>query len=340
MTLNIYNQYIDHDEMQFLNVYNSTYSYTPYSVNEAEHIQNSSYFMKEQEEEICNFAYLPNRIISDNPPVPSMPNSHKNGQSQYDPGAWNRSYSNKNRLIVPQHLYFNNNQRMITPVYQESNINLHNSNYNDDMIENSQRDKQIEVQNDTPTNISTMSLYSVPDDISELTSHLYSQDLYKGIQNQVIENRYFEIDVGPNEHQMKGWSITPTNILKINFEPSNSDVIAVSLRCDDSIGMSDPDIFLGASSPKFNVSKNNLLYLPFLKISKEMIQGPTKGFEFKLVYSLIVNGKVVYKEFSRPFRLHSSGGMTNTNKIAKPYHFVLKNEISEPQRKRRSKSKE
>lgn len=153
--------------------------------------------------------------------------------------------------------------------------------------------------------------------------------------------KYFDIEVGPDEHQIKGWNITPTNILKINFQPSNSDVIAVSLRCDESMGLSDPDIFLGASSPKFNISPNNLLYLPFLKISKEMLQGPTKNFEFKLVYSLIVNGKVVHRMFSRPFKIFTNGTPNQilTLKNHNSFNFVLKYESTESKRKKRNTSR-
>lgn len=121
------------------------------------------------------------------------------------------------------------------------------------------------------------------------------------------DKKYFEIEIGPNQYQVKDWFITPTNKLKINFEPSTSDVISVYLKCDSNMGLKDPEIFLGAVSPKFNLTENRCICIPNLKISKEMIQGPTKGFKFRLKYSLLSKGKEVSRLFSEPFLLFSSG---------------------------------
>lgn len=117
-----------------------------------------------------------------------------------------------------------------------------------------------------------------------------------------------ELLIGPEQHQVKDWFITPTNALKINIEPSSSDVIAVYLRCEESMGLSDPEIFLGAVSPKFNLVGKDCVYIHNLKISKEMVQGPTKGYKFCLMYTLLSRGKEVYRLNSNPFHLYSRSG--------------------------------
>lgn len=118
--------------------------------------------------------------------------------------------------------------------------------------------------------------------------------------------QYFKITVGPGAHQVKDRLITPTNELELLYEPSSSEVLAVYLKCDDSLGLSDSEIFLAAVSPKFNLSDDKSLKLSSLKISKEMIQGPTRGFKFSLLFVLFSQGKEVYRVNSQPFELWSS----------------------------------
>lgn len=137
------------------------------------------------------------------------------------------------------------------------------------------------------------------------------------ISSDVNNMGHFRVIAGPDSHQVKDWYITPTNILELNYEPENSDIIAVFLRCDVSMGLSDPDIFLSARSPKFNTGSNQI-HLPNLKIVREMIQGPTKGFKFCLMYILLSKGKEVWRVKSDPFYLWSSGGFPqNLNLIEK-----------------------
>lgn len=118
---------------------------------------------------------------------------------------------------------------------------------------------------------------------------------------------YFRIVTGPDPHQVKDWYITPTNVLELNYEPKNSDIIAVYLSCDSSMGLCDPEIFLCAKSPKFT-SVSNQIHLSNLKIGRGMIQGPTKGYKFRLVYILLSDGKEAWRVKSEPFHLWSSGG--------------------------------
>lgn len=171
------------------------------------------------------------------------------------------------------------------------------------------------------------------------TEHKIISVPHSKIDETIEDKKYFEIEIGPNQYQVKDWFITPTNKLKINFDPATSDVISVYLKCDPTMGLKDPEIFLGAVSPKFNLSENRCICIPNLKISKEMIQGPTKGFKFRLKYSLLSKGKEVAKVFSEPFLLFSSGVYPDHLKLQKnkkenQYKFINDNGLV-PKRSKR-----
>lgn len=124
-----------------------------------------------------------------------------------------------------------------------------------------------------------------------------------------------ELVTGPEPHQVKDWFITPTNVLRLNMEPSSSDVIVVYLKCEDNMGLSDSEIFLGAFSAKFNLVRTDCVYLYNLKITKEMVQGPTKGYKFSLLYSLVSKDKEIFRFCSNAFCLYSRSGFPSHLKL-------------------------
>src|SRR5690606_16475075 len=98
----------------------------------------------------------------------------------------------------------------------------------------------------------------------------------------------------------------PVNVVKVNYTPSNSDILVVKLMCDPAMKLNDCEFFLTALSPKYQTDDSDRLYLPNLKISKDMLKGRTKGYKFKLVYSLFIKGEETYRVLSEPFDLWSN----------------------------------
>lgn len=203
------------------------------------------------------------------------------------------------------------------------------------------------------------SIQSKPSNLSNIASNVYQKNVYSHIKGSSIENsdsetsrdspspkkNYFKVLVGPDSHQVKDWFITPTNILELDYEPENSDIIAVYLGCDSSMGLNDPEIFLCAKSPKFN-SISNQIHLSNLKIARGMIQGPTKGFKFCLIYILLSYGKEVWRVKSEPFHLWSSGGFPSNLNLYEKQQEHLKslslgnsfNDDRESPRRKRTKA--
>jgi len=147
------------------------------------------------------------------------------------------------------------------------------------------------------------------------------------IKNPII------LQMGPGEHQIKDYNFQPVNILYVNYTAQSSDYISVKLICDPKMNRVDPEVFILAFSPAFAVDESNLVFLPNLKISKEMLKGRTKGFNFYLEYSLIVKGNEVHSVRSNPFRLWSNVNQTGFPR-EKREEYVTQTETINKKRKR------
>jgi hypothetical protein len=118
--------------------------------------------------------------------------------------------------------------------------------------------------------------------------------------------RKVEVTCGPAKHQVKEFNILPNNTLCINYEPKNSDYILIRLLCDKKMRRREKVIFMSAVSAKHAANEDGQIVLHNLKISKEMLQGRTKGFKFCLAYTLVVDGKEVETIKSNTFYIWSN----------------------------------
>lgn len=114
------------------------------------------------------------------------------------------------------------------------------------------------------------------------------------------------LESGPGVHQIKEYNIKPPSIIRINYTPSNSDILIVKLVCDKAMGLKDQEFFLAAVSPKYSADDSDRIYFTNLKISKDMLKGRTKGYTFHLSYCIFSNGEEKYKILSEPFYLWSN----------------------------------
>lgn len=114
------------------------------------------------------------------------------------------------------------------------------------------------------------------------------------------------LEAGPGCHQIKEYNIRPVNVIRVNYTPRNSDILVVKLMCDPAMKLKDCEVFLTAMSPKFQTDDSDRLYLPNLKISKDMLKGRTKGYKFNLVYSLFIKGEESFRLVSESFFLWSN----------------------------------
>lgn len=115
-----------------------------------------------------------------------------------------------------------------------------------------------------------------------------------------------QILAGPAKHQVKEFNILPNNVLCVNYEPKNSDYILIRLICDKKMRRREKVIFMSAVSAKHAANEDSEIILHNLKISKEMLQGRTKGFKFCLAYTLVCDGKEVETIKSNTFYIWSN----------------------------------
>jgi len=137
----------------------------------------------------------------------------------------------------------------------------------------------------------------------------------KGLEDELLQatrmdqpNAQSRIEVvqGPAKHQVKEFNILPNNVIHVKYTPKNSDYILIRLICDKKMRKREKVIFLNAISPKHAVNEDGEIVLQNLKISKEMLQGRTKGFKFCLAYTLVENGKEVETIKSNTFYIWSN----------------------------------
>lgn len=137
----------------------------------------------------------------------------------------------------------------------------------------------------------------------------------KGLEDELLQatrmdqpNAQSRIEVvqGPAKHQVKEFNILPNNVIHVKYTPKNSDYILIRLICDKKMRKREKVIFLSAVSPKHAVNQEGEIVLQNLKISKEMLQGRTKGFKFCLAYTLVENGKEVETIKSNTFYIWSN----------------------------------
>jgi hypothetical protein len=116
-----------------------------------------------------------------------------------------------------------------------------------------------------------------------------------------------ELLSGPAKHQVKEFNILPINVLRLNYRPQCADFIVINLLCGRKMRRRESLIFLTAVSAKRVAEENtNDIVVHNLKISKDMIQGRTKGFKFYLLYTLISGGERVCTLRSKSFYLWSN----------------------------------
>jgi len=105
---------------------------------------------------------------------------------------------------------------------------------------------------------------------------------------------------------VKEFNILPNNVIHVKYTPRSSDYILIRLICDKKMRKREKVIFLSAISPKHAVREEGEIVLHNLKISKEMLQGRTKGFKFCLAYTLVENGREVETIKSNTFYIWSN----------------------------------
>jgi hypothetical protein len=122
-----------------------------------------------------------------------------------------------------------------------------------------------------------------------------------------IGQSLMELMSGPAKHQVKEFNILPINVLRLNYRPQCADFIVINLLCGRKMRRRESLIFLTAVSAKRVAEENSSdVVVHNLKISKDMIQGRTKGFKFYLLYTLISGGERVCTLRSKSFYLWSN----------------------------------
>jgi hypothetical protein len=116
-----------------------------------------------------------------------------------------------------------------------------------------------------------------------------------------------ELPDGPARHQVKEFNILPITKLKLNYRPCNSHFIVVNLLCDRRMRRPESVIFLMAISAKRMMDERSSdIEVENLKISKEMVQGRTKGFKFHLLFTLMAGASPIASIKSEGFFLWSN----------------------------------
>lgn len=116
-----------------------------------------------------------------------------------------------------------------------------------------------------------------------------------------------ELPDGPARHQVKEFNILPITKLKLNYRPCNSHYIVINLLCDRRMRRPESVIFLMSISAKRMVDERSSdIEVENLKISKEMVQGRTKGFKFHLLFTLMAGPTPIASVRSEGFFLWSN----------------------------------
>jgi len=66
------------------------------------------------------------------------------------------------------------------------------------------------------------------------------------------------------------------------------------------------EIFLTAVSTHYSQNSTGEISIPSLKVSQKMLPGRTKGFFFRLLYELVIGGKIVQSEVTDDFYIWSN----------------------------------
>jgi hypothetical protein len=112
----------------------------------------------------------------------------------------------------------------------------------------------------------------------------------------------FSIATGPWTHQVKDSNLLPTSIVRVNpSTATSSDFIIARLVCDPLYRLNGV-IFLGAI-PSLYADEKGCVVLPSLKITKAMLPGRTKGFDFRVLYTYLKNGVEVEHVLSASFAI-------------------------------------
>lgn len=258
--------------------------------------------------------------------------------SSYDDN--NNSNNNQYFLSHRRHIEFHkdieNNHYVIDQKEnnQRSKYNLYYNNNNNNQINNNNNYNNIDDDDDDDDDSF---------DDHQTSKNVKTKDKYKNIIpshyqkpiRQITEKNPIILEVGPGEHQIKDYNFHPVNVLLVNYQPHSSDFIVVKLICDPRMNRSDPEIFILGLSPLFYADESNRIFLHNLKISKDMLKGRTKGYEFNLEYSLFIRGSIIYSIRSDSFKLWSN---VNQNGFPKEKRSEYVNQ-TESINKKRKKSK-
>jgi len=147
----------------------------------------------------------------------------------------------------------------------------------------------------------------VPSTVEDLSkSQSYAEEDLETPRNTDREDVFFTVIEHPLKHQVKEFNILPAGILQLmrHYQSSPSDYIVVKLLCDPK--MDKGEIFLTAVSTHYSQSSTGEIAIPSLKVSQKMLPGRTKGFTFRLMYELVIGGKMMQSEVTDEFFIWSN----------------------------------
>lgn len=138
-----------------------------------------------------------------------------------------------------------------------------------------------------------------------------------GVLTLPHESSHLRVETQPQEYQVKDFNILPTLVVKVSH-PSDArscDHVAAFLYCDESLNLEDA-FFLAALNARH--APNGELHFNNLRISKEMLQGRTKGFSFVIGFSYVTaKGETVDTVYTTPFWLFSNVNQEGFPKAAR-----------------------
>jgi hypothetical protein len=130
---------------------------------------------------------------------------------------------------------------------------------------------------------------------------------YFGLENFKLDVFYklgkcISVFTGPWTHQVKDSNLLPLSVIRVHdASVSSGDFVIARLVCDPEY-RKNGTVFLGAA-PCLYRDENGCVVLPSLKITKAMLPGRTKGFDFRVMYTYIKSGVEVEHVISDVFSI-------------------------------------
>jgi hypothetical protein len=104
--------------------------------------------------------------------------------------------------------------------------------------------------------------------------------------------------------------------------------------CDPKMKLRDRTIFVTAVSAKHAADDDSEIILQNLKISKEMLQGRTKGFKFHLTYTVVTGGVETETIKSKSFYIWSNVKQTGFPRNERDKYLEQRKLVNRGKRKR------